>query len=357
MSDVENKMSLAERELGRSVVYINPNISEEARNKNKNPLYFGIKDTNQISESLIEKLRSNKNFVWLTVDKASNRGRAIDTDLINPVTYRVMTGSTSGGPVNILKGIIDFAIGTDGGGSILGPALSCQLPSMIGAGLGVFVRHKKKSTDNMEYTGSIGVVGKNIQILKTVMECLTEENLTRTTTGKRLKVVVPKKGTIFCPNGEDMHEKVMFYLSKIDSGGYMIKNVDMTGIEDRKTAMKVIKESFETHGADIIVTCEGPADVYGYGETIPQFFGKQGMDLTRNHGKYLVRAANMCRATAITVPIEILASGLVIIAGKGIIPSTYAIEMAGKLEKVISMPEVWKRYFIQESHFSGLRLK
>jgi Asp-tRNA(Asn)/Glu-tRNA(Gln) amidotransferase A subunit family amidase len=49
-----------------------------------------------------------------------------------------MTGSTSGSPINILKGLNDFAIGTDGDGSVLAPAMSCQLPSVIRAGLGLF---------------------------------------------------------------------------------------------------------------------------------------------------------------------------------------------------------------------------
>jgi hypothetical protein len=56
-------------------------------------------------------------MVFLTIDKAAHLGRAIDPDLNNPITYREMTGSTSGSPINILRGLNDFAIGTDGGGS------------------------------------------------------------------------------------------------------------------------------------------------------------------------------------------------------------------------------------------------
>src|SRR5699024_10300581 len=96
----------------------------------------------------------------------------------NPITYRLMTGSTSGGPINILKGINDFAIGTDGGGSVLAPAMSCQLPSMIGAGLGIHVKDKKASTDGREFRGSVGVIGKALSTVLRVMESLTEEPLT-----------------------------------------------------------------------------------------------------------------------------------------------------------------------------------
>ncbi|MDQ0415275.1 MULTISPECIES: amidase family protein [Mesobacillus] len=354
MSDLINKVKLAGRELGRSVVDLNPNITEEMKGKNIKPLYFGIKDTNQIPAAMIERLRSDKRFVWLTVDKASNRGRALDTDLINPVTYRVMTGSSSGGPINIIKGITDFAIGTDGGGSVLAPAMSCQLPSMIGAGVGTLVKNSKKSTDGQLFTGSVGVIGKSIHMIKTVMECLMDERFSNDAF-RKIKIVIPKKGTVICPDGRDMHEKVMYYLSKID--GYTIEEVDMTGIENRKTGMAVIEESFEKENVDLIVTCEGPVDVYGYGETIPQFFGTPGMEITKNHGKFLIRSANMCQTTALTIPVETLASGLVVIGKKGIDSAIQAIKLAEKLEKVIEMPEVWKNYFIQESQFTGLELK
>ena len=314
---------------------------------------FGVKDTNQIPEVLIERLRTDQRFIWLTIDKASNRGRAIDTDLINPVTYRVMTGSTSGGPINIVKGINDFAIGTDGGGSVLAPALSCQLPSMIGAGLGAFVKNKKNSTDGLEFTGSVGVISKDVLTLKNVMECITHETFLRTE-NEKIKVVIPKKHSVTCPDGQGMQEKVMTSLSRIEDSHYVIEELDMTGIEERKRGIHVMQTAFEERDADLIVTCEGPVDVFGYGETIPQFLGKPGMDIAKNHGKYLVRAANMCQATAITVPIETVASGIVIMAKKGIRAASHAMELAEKLEASIQMPDVWKRYFVQESSFTGL---
>lgn len=339
MSDLHDKLNLAKREWGRTVVKTNPAIDKEMIGKNDDVKYFGVKDTSQIPTELVEKLRCDPRFAWLTIDKASNRGRAIDTDLMNPVTYRVMTGSTSGGPINILKGINDFAIGTDGGGSVLAPAISCQLPSMIGAGLGLFVKDKKSSTEGLEFTGSIGAISKNVHTLKTVMECLTNENLTAARS-KRIKILIPKKNSVVCPDGVDMHQKVMTYLSRIEESHYSIEEVDMEGIEDRKRGINVITGAFKRNDVDLIVTCEGPIDVYGYGETIPQFLGKTGLELTKNHGKFLVRAANMCQTTAITVPIETIASGLVIIAKKGITSAVYALELAERVEKSIQMPEV-----------------
>src|SRR5699024_1708153 len=277
-----------------------------------------------------------------------------DTDLVNPLTYRIMTGSTSGGPINILKGISDFAIGTDGGGSVLAPAISCQLPSIIGAGLGLFVVNKKVSTDQLEFTGSVGVIAKRISLLKEVIECMLEHRLTPSQK-KELKIVIPKKGSVICPDRIDMHDKVTDYLGLIDSRQYIIEEVNMTGIDERKAGIEVITKCFQEEQADMIITCEGPVDVYGYGETIPQHFGEPGINLTRNHGKYLIRAANMRQTTAITLSTSTLASGIVIIARSGIEHCEYAFDLAQKLEETIQLPEVWRRYYTEDvQSFSGL---
>lgn len=343
------KKKLAENELGRSVMQVNPDFSNELLNKNNDVLCFGIKDTNQIPRNVMNKLHASSQFIWLTVDKMANKGRAIDTDLINPLTFRVMTGSTSGGPINILKGINDFAIGTDGGGSVLAPAMSCQLPSIIGAGLGLYVKDQSVSTDRFRFTGSIGVIGKNIVTLRNVTECMLGQRFEKNE-NRVLKIAIPKKGTIKCPDNQDMHDKVMSYLTRIDDQQYTIVEVDMRNAGNRATGIQLINDSFNQKKVDLIVTCEGPIDVYGYGETIQGQFGHAGLDVTENHGKYLVRAANMSHTTALTVPIDHLASGLLIIANQGIENGHQAINFAQKLESKIRLPEAWIRYFLSDDH-------
>lgn len=354
MSILSNKIQLSARELGRSVMAVNPTIANEIKGKNRDLFYFGVKDTSQIPEPIIQRVKSNPNFAWLTIDKASDKGRAIDTDLINPLTYRIMTGSSSGGPINILKGINDLSIGTDGGGSILAPAMSCQLPSIIGAGLGLFVKNKKVSTDQMQFMGSVGVIAKRISLLKEVMECMLERRLPPIQ-NKKLKIIIPKKGSIISPDRIDMYDKVIDYLSSIDTRQYFVEEVDMDGIDERKTGIELITKCFQGKQADMIVTCEGPVDVYGYGESIPQHFGEPGISLTRNHGKYLLRAANMCQTTAITVPTSELASGIVVIAKSGVAHCQYALDLARKFEETIKLPEVWRRYYLADDQsYSGL---
>src|SRR5699024_10578842 len=257
-----------------------------------------------------------------------------------------MTGSSSGGPINILKGINDFAIGTDGGGSILAPAISCQLPSIIGAGLGLHVKNAKISTDRIAFQGSLGVVGKSISKIANVMEVLTGESLLHChQQHEKLRIAIPTKGSIICPDNKDMHEKIMTYLSKINLEDYELIEVDMHDIEERENSIQAMRKAFIEKKADLILTAEGPIDVYGYGEKIPQHFVDVEKRITINHTKYLVRVTKMWQTTAITIPTPDLASGLVVISKKGVENARQAVKLAKKLEETIHMPDLWKRYF------------
>jgi len=137
MTRLEKSAGIAKAHLGRSVVRLNKNYLNEASEKSEDFLTFGIKNTNGLPGEIIDRLRKHPDYLWLTVDKMADIGRSVDVDLINPITYRLMTGSTSGGCVNILKGINSLCIGTDGGGSVLAPALSTNLYSFMGKGCGL----------------------------------------------------------------------------------------------------------------------------------------------------------------------------------------------------------------------------
>ena len=102
-----DRLSVAKAALGRSVVSINPAAVEEASCKRDGYWTVGLKDTTAIPKWLIDALLSSDNHLVLTVDKMSDLGRSVDTELVNPLTYRCMTGSTSGGAINVLKGIND----------------------------------------------------------------------------------------------------------------------------------------------------------------------------------------------------------------------------------------------------------
>ncbi|MBS5885580.1 MAG: amidase family protein [Clostridium sp.] len=416
---IENKTKLhktkilAEQNLYRSVISINKNLEEEAENKEKDYLTFGVKNTVDIPISLVDKLRKNSKYLFATIDKMSHIGRSIDTDLINPITYRCMTGSSSGTAVNILKGINDFGLGTDGGGSVLAPALSTNLYSFIGSGVGLVTGKESLSTDSISFTGGVGVISKSFFILKDVVEDILEKKIKYSE--DRIRVLIPKNNSIILPDGIDMRleidkviqcinenndvknnnqdnaiknsifkvnraeEKLLderirgnkghkifdekitsdeckLYEEKISSDEIKSKfefiEYSFDNIYERNIAIKEIKNIFDNDIADIILTYEGPIDVYGYDETIQRSFkGKAEKEITSNGGKGMVKAINMCKCTGITIPGEKLASGFVICAKEGIQGLVNAFTLGKVIEESIEKNEIFDRYFIDRKKF------
>nr|MBL0701745.1 hypothetical protein [Mycoplasmatales bacterium] len=123
---------LAYKKINNSVLLVNDNAFDESCKKtlDKTPCYYmGIKNT-PLLKATAEVLKA-KNYILHTLDKKALGGRAIDIDLINPLTGRIMTGSSSGTAINVFLGINDIGIGSDGGGSVLAPALSLNLYGFI----------------------------------------------------------------------------------------------------------------------------------------------------------------------------------------------------------------------------------
>lgn len=422
---IENKTKfhktkiLAEQNLYRSVISINKNLEEEAENKEKDYLTFGVKNTVDIPISLVDKLRENSKYLFATIDKMSHLGRSIDTDLINPLTYRCMTGSSSGTAVNILKGINDFGIGTDGGGSVLAPAISTNLYSFIGSGVGLVTGKEGLSTDSISFTGGIGVISKSFFILKGVAEDILEKKIKYSE--DKIRVLIPKNNSIILPDGIDMRLEIDKVIQCINENKRVYENKDVknnnqdnaikdstfkvNGYEDklldekirsnkghkifdgkitsdecklyedkisrdeikskfefieysfdniyeRNIAIKEIKNIFDNDIADIILTYEGPIDVYGYDETIQRSFkGKAEKEITSNGGKGIVKAINMCKCTGITIPGEKLASGFVICAKEGIQGLANAFTLGKVIEESIEKNEIFDRYFIDRKKF------
>lgn len=422
---IENKTKLyktkilAEQNLYRSVISINKNLEEESENKEKDYLTFGVKNTVDIPISLVDKLRKNSKYLFATIDKMSHLGRSIDTDLINPLTYRCMTGSSSGTAVNILKGINDFGIGTDGGGSVLAPALSTNLYSFIGSGVGLVTGKEGLSTDSISFTGGIGVISKSFFILKGVAEDILEKKIKYSE--DKIRVLIPKNNSIILPDGIDMRLEIDKVIQCINENKRVYENSDVknnnqdndikystfkvNGYEDklldekirsnkenkifdwkitsdeyklyedkisrdeikskfefieysfdniyeRNIAIKEIKNIFDNDIADIILTYEGPIDVYGYDETIQRSFkGKAEKEITSNGGKGIVKVINMCKCTGITIPGEKLASGFVICAKEGIQGLANAFTLGKVIEESIEKNEMFNRYFIDREKF------
>ena len=129
-------------------------------------LLVGIKNVRSIPNTLIHKLEP-AGFTLHTIDKKSQlAGRAVDTQLINPISGRYMSGSSSGTAINVFAGINDLGIGNDGGGSVLAPAISLNIISFISKRIEADrPQQLKPNTDNITAGNSIGFMVRDKKIL------------------------------------------------------------------------------------------------------------------------------------------------------------------------------------------------
>ena len=84
-----------------AVAKINPyqsveSIVYDASCVDENIKLLGVKNVQQVSSEFIRTLESTGKYKLHTLDISSFGGRAIDLQLINPITGRYMTGSSSG---------------------------------------------------------------------------------------------------------------------------------------------------------------------------------------------------------------------------------------------------------------------
>lgn len=348
MKKVTRSMLTANDMMNKTVNYARREVLDEAVfTLNENPLtdvvLFGVKDTNQISKDVVEKLSINKGYIFHTVDKMAERGRAIDIDNINPLTGRVMTGSSSCGCINILRGINDLAIGTDGGGSVLAPAISTGLFAIMAKGMGLKGCIEKKSTDNISFTPGIGVISHDYNICYKALKSLCNDNLNIEIDSK-LNIAIPRKGSLILPSGKDMHDFVLEVVDEIRE--YVnVTEFDFVGLDDRETTIELCRHIF-LNDIDLILTVEGPVDFYGLGDSVIGTNGDCGKSEQQKGGKYIVKVANMIDATSVTLPTKEIATGIVLTAPKGIDNGLKALYLASKLCGKYVQNDLFKRYFI-----------
>lgn len=337
MNQLEISLSIAKSYLGSSVVRINPNASEELKSKSEQCHFFGIKNTAGISNEIIDRLRHHPSFLWLTVDKMADRGSSIDADIINPLTYRLMTGSSSGGCVNIVKGINELAIGTDGGGSVIAPALSTNLFSFMGKGCGLGTKSSSISTDGLSYQPSVGIIAAHFELMKKASEVICQRAFSYE--GGPIRVIIPAEGTMKLPGGKDAYEVIKSLPSSFLEE-YTVIEYNFESSFDRPTTVKEVMKIFEEDKTDLILSYEGPVDVFGYDSTPPRYFdGPAVIEVTGNPAKAMAKAANMCGCSAITVPGSELAAGFVITCGSGFQKADMGFYLADKLQGLIKRPQ------------------
>lgn len=340
--------------LGSSVVYLRESVLEEAvmiltENPQQRLVPFGVKDTHQISKGLVERLQKIPGFLFHTIDKMAQGGRAIDVDLINPLTGKVMTGSTSGGCVNILKGVNDLAIGTDGGGSVLAPAIATGLYSIMAKGMGLMGSSLRTSTDQLTFLPGIGVISHDYSLCQRSIQ----EMLQRSPQGMQrpLRIGIPETGAKILPNGKDMAHYLQGILS-LELKGITFERISLGENEDRESLMERAQGYFQ-RGIDILITAEGPIDVIGTGDSVLGQWGDTGRLMQQRGGKYFLKIANLINATAVTIPTGDLGVGLVLMAPEGISQGWEVIQLGEMLLEAYPIPPLFQRYFIEGSSPKG----
>lgn len=361
-----DRLSVAKAALGRSVVSINPAAVEEASCKRDGYWTVGLKDTAAIPKWLIDALLSSDNHLILTVDKMSDLGRSVDTELVNPLTYRCMTGSTSGGAINVLKGINDVCIGTDGGGSVLAPALATNLYAVMGQGAGL-ATSRGISTDNMSFKTGIGCIGNSFAAVYELLSFAllakdepvgpsdeTDDSMADGVADaeevSNLEVAVPRRGTAVAPDGSDMGERCYETLSLLENYRPQIVEVAFDDIYDRAVTVENLQSLWKKNPDLLVMDVEGPIDVFAYDETIPRSFaGSVPEHISGMRSKALCKAINIAGGSAITIPSTELATGVLIVCGPGKKQLENACGLARLLDGRRRLPSCLSRYFLDRT--------
>lgn len=337
--------------LGKTVEYCRKDILDEGanilkRNPYKELITFGVKNTNQIQIDVVEKIKEN-DYLFHTIDKMSTNGRAIDIDVINPLTGRSMTGSSSGGCINILLGINDFALGNDGGGSVLAPAISTGLFSVMAKGLGLKGSKKRQSTDGIEFFPGLGVISHDLNICVNVLSLLSDVKIysKEEIKNKKIKVAIPNKHSETLPNDGN----VTNYLDTIVKELKEIVTIEEFHLKDytsRKSMIEQCTDIFDK-GTDVIIAVEGPIDIYGFGDSVLGTHGYTGKRLQDKGGKKLLKIVNMINATGVTIPTNNLATGILIIGKEGIESGNLALSIGSILKNIFQRSPLFDRYLVK----------
>ena len=250
--------------------------------------YLGIKNVASIPEEIV--FRPEKaGYALHTLDKAAYGGRAVDMQLKNPVTGRPMTGSSSGTAMNVFLCFNDLGIGTDGGGSVLAPAMGLNLYGFISPLIcsGQMKKYEKRSTDGILFYPSLGLIARSYQVLRHGLEAVLD---------------VAEECSGIGTDEEDEEDARIYRLEKgeiLDEKGASIGEApDLSG--SREELIQFLQTYLSK--CDCLISREGPVDVNGMGDTMFGHFDEETALCQRKAGKGLIRVANMAGATAMCVP-------------------------------------------------------
>lgn len=316
---------MSRHEKMKAVALINPFKSVDQRfdietNVDDEFNYLGVKNVVQIPRSLIETLEKTGHYGLHTLDKSSHGGRAIDLNLINPITGKAMSGSSSGTAINVFLAINDIGIGTDGGGSVLAPAMSLNLFGFISPLIEADYMNtfSKKSTDNIQFSPSIGFITHSFrkmnEIITDTLDISASTDLINTVTSSK-----------------DLHNY-----------DFPVQHVNFPDIYgERLPLIEFLSKELPKY--DVLISYEGPVDLHGFGDSVFGHFDTETQLIQRAACKGLIRVVNMVNATALCIPDKGLAKGFVLISESSNEKISKMIRLASSL--ITEEDELTTRYF------------
>lgn len=285
-------------------------------------LLVGIKNINSIPNSLMHKLEKD-GFILHTLDKKSTlAGRAVDTDLYNPISGKYMSGSSSGTAINVFAGINDLGIGNDGGGSVLAPAMCVNIIGFISP---LIEKDRtvnlKPDTDGLVHGNSIGFMVRDRGIL--------------------LKAI---KSSIDIEKNDAYGEIISDRKYKgINSKIYKLKDDNL----DRKDLVPYLKNILSK--CDVLIKKEGPVDVDGFGDSLFGHFDKTTKEIQLKANKGYLRVCNIVGATALCLPNKELGVSTLLICESKKDKISKLLKLMDYIEDVHD--ELIERYFLDYNSY------
>ena len=235
----------------------------------------GIKNISSIPNTLMHKLEQT-GFALHTIDKKSQlAGRAVDTQLINPISGRYMSGSSSGTAINVFAGINELGIGNDGGGSVLAPAMCVNIYGFISRLIEEDrVQPQKKNTDGMIAGNSLGFMARDRKILfKAIRDSIG---------------ISPAEtcGTVYADRSYE---------------GIESRPIDLMDAFAPRPELTAYLEGI-LKDCDVLILKEGPVDLFGFGDSLFGHFDERTKKIQKESGKGYLRVCNTANATAMCIP-------------------------------------------------------
>lgn len=263
-------------ELQHKVAILNPYKSVvKVLDAKPDNILVGIKNVSTIPNTLMHKLEPY-GFSLHTIDKKSQlAGRAVDTELINPITGHIMSGSSSGTAINVFAGINDLGIGNDGGGSVLAPAICVNILGFISKLIEQDrPQNIKTNTDNIATGNSIGFMSRSRDVL--------------------LKAVDISIGV----------KKADDYGLVYSDKKYNCINSEVIDIMECHTPRRKLADYLvdTLSKCDVFMIEEGPIDVNGFGDSLFGHFDETTKKMQEAANKGYVRVCNIAGATALAIP-------------------------------------------------------